>query len=397
MDFGLLPPEVNSARMYAGPGSGPWITAALAWDALAAQLHVAAASYESVISELALAWRGPSSAAMVAAAAPYQAWMTSTAGQAERTAAQARAATAAYESAFATTVAPAAIAANRTLQMSLIATNLFGQNTAAIAATDAQYAEMWAQDSTAMYVYAASSSAASQLTPFSAPRHGTESAGSTGHTAAVGHATAAASGANAQALPQSMAGAPQTLQGLATPSATAVDAAPSATPSLSEFLVGPYNPLKLYEPFGGNFDFSFQNVLADLNRQNLQLAYEGAVTRSAAGMGPAVTYSGGQPVAAGFGGSASVGNLTVPTSWVEAAPAVRPIAFTVPQANPSAAVAALTAEDQGSVFSNVGLSGLTGRALRGVDGAAGRSVGGMGGGVVGKATSATIIVIPEDD
>ena len=102
-------------------------------------------------------------------------------------------------------------------------------------------------------------------------------------------------------------------------------------------------------------------------------------------------------MAAGFGGSASVGNLTVPTSWVEAAPAVRPIEFTVPQANPSAAVAALTAEDQGSVFSNVGLSGLTGRALSGVDGAAGRSVGGMGGGVVGEATSATIIVIPEDD
>ncbi|MDD4867529.1 MAG: PPE domain-containing protein, partial [Mycobacterium sp.] len=38
MFFGLLPPEVNSARMYAGPGSGSMLTAAEAWDGLAAQL-----------------------------------------------------------------------------------------------------------------------------------------------------------------------------------------------------------------------------------------------------------------------------------------------------------------------------------------------------------------------
>ncbi|WP_141249127.1 PPE domain-containing protein, partial [Mycobacterium avium] len=27
MDFGALPPEVNSGRMYAGPGSGPLMAA----------------------------------------------------------------------------------------------------------------------------------------------------------------------------------------------------------------------------------------------------------------------------------------------------------------------------------------------------------------------------------
>jgi hypothetical protein len=38
-DFGALPPEINSARMYAGPGSDPLLASAAAWDALAAQLE----------------------------------------------------------------------------------------------------------------------------------------------------------------------------------------------------------------------------------------------------------------------------------------------------------------------------------------------------------------------
>ena len=47
MDFALLPPEVNSARMYAGPGSGPMLAASAAWDGLAADLESTAASYQS--------------------------------------------------------------------------------------------------------------------------------------------------------------------------------------------------------------------------------------------------------------------------------------------------------------------------------------------------------------
>ena len=102
MDFGALPPEINSARMYAGPGSAPMLTAAAAWDGLAEDLYSTASSYGSVVSGLTSdAWSGPSSASMAAAAAPYMAWMTSTAGQAEQAANQARAAAAAYETAFA--------------------------------------------------------------------------------------------------------------------------------------------------------------------------------------------------------------------------------------------------------------------------------------------------------
>ena len=92
MDFGLLPPEVNSARMYAGPGAGPMLAAAAAWDGLAAQLHLTAASYSSEISGLAAGWQGPSSATMTTAITPYVGWLGKAAAQAEQSAAQARAA-----------------------------------------------------------------------------------------------------------------------------------------------------------------------------------------------------------------------------------------------------------------------------------------------------------------
>ena len=128
MDFTMLPPEVNSGRMYAGPGSGPMLAAASTWDGLAAELQSTANSYESAISELTGGpWLGPSSASMAAATAPYMEWMTTTAAQAEQTATQAKAAAAAYEAAFAMTVPPPLIAANRSLLVTWIATNIFGR------------------------------------------------------------------------------------------------------------------------------------------------------------------------------------------------------------------------------------------------------------------------------
>ena len=76
MDFGNYPPEINSARMYAGAGSGPMLAAAEAWDTLAAELHSVANSYQSVVSGLTAGpWQGPASASMSAAAASYVSWL----------------------------------------------------------------------------------------------------------------------------------------------------------------------------------------------------------------------------------------------------------------------------------------------------------------------------------
>jgi PPE-repeat protein len=198
MDFGALPPEINSARIYAGPGSAPLMAAAAAWDGLAAELSSAATGYASVITELTGSpWLGPSSTAMVASATPHISWLSSAADLAEQAGAQARAAAAAYELAFGLTVPPPVIAANRALLVGLIATNFFGQNTPAIAAAEAQYTEMWAQDATAMYGYAASSASASELGPFVEPAQSTSEGGLAAQAAAVSQAAATPAGASA--------------------------------------------------------------------------------------------------------------------------------------------------------------------------------------------------------
>jgi PPE-repeat protein len=223
MDYGALPPEINSARMYAGPGAGSMLAAAAAWNGLSADLNSTAASYGSVISGLTgESWQGPASTSMAAAAAPYLTWMSATAAQIEQVANQARAAAAAYEAAFAMTVPPAVIAANRAQLMALIATNFLGQNTAAIMATEAHYGEMWAQDAAAMYGYAASSAAASTLAPFTPPKSTTNPAGLTGQSAAVAQAAGTTAGSHAQTVAStSLSTVPQTLQGLSQPSQTA--------------------------------------------------------------------------------------------------------------------------------------------------------------------------------
>ena len=223
MDYGALPPEINSARMYAGSGAGSMLVAAAAWDGLAADLNSTAASYGSVISGLTgESWQGASSTSMAAAATPYVTWMSATAAQVEQVANQARAAAAAYEAAFAMTVPPTVVAANRAQLMALIATNFLGQNTAAIMATEAHYGEMWAQDAAAMYGYAASSAAASTLAPFTAPKSTTNPAGLTGQSAAVAQAAGTTAGSHAHTVAStSLSAVPQTLQGLAQPTQTA--------------------------------------------------------------------------------------------------------------------------------------------------------------------------------
>jgi PPE-repeat protein len=236
MDFATLPPEVNSGLMYTGPGSGPMIAAAASWDSLATEVSSAASNYGSVVSNLTSGpWRGPASASMAAATAPYVSWMSSTAAQAEQAAGQAKAAAAAYETAFGLTVPPSIIAANRTLLASLISTNILGQNTPAIAATETHYAEMWAQDAAAMYGYAGSSAAASTLTPFAEPPVTTTATGAAAQAGVVARAT----GTGAQTtLSQLMTAMPVALQGLASPASSTSSGAESGFMNLLDFLAG---------------------------------------------------------------------------------------------------------------------------------------------------------------
>jgi PPE-repeat protein len=412
VDFGMLAPEVNSARMYAGPGAGPMLAAAAAWDGLAAQLHFTAASYSSVISGLAAGWQGPSSATMAAAGAPYTAWMSTAATQAEQTAIQARAAVVAYETAFAATVPPPIIAANRALLMSLIATNFLGQNTPAIAATEAHYAEMWAQDATAMFGYAGSSATASQVTPFTGPPQTTNPAAASGQAAAVAQAAGTSAGTNTQSvLTHLMSAVPQSLQSLASPAVSVAPAASAAADppsplSLLGSLTGPFSPLALVNPALGGYAFSAEpnglvsvgGAIADLSQKVSALPAAGSGGLLEGGLGSGTRLAGSPAgVSADIGRASAVGRLSVPQSWVWAAPAIKPVATVLPDSGLGAAPVMVAADDQGSVFSNMALSSVAGRALAGTGGTAARSVGVGGGAYSGQATTATIIVIPPDE
>src|SRR5580693_9015486 len=221
-DFGAIPPEINSTRMYTGPGAGPMMAAAAAWNNLAAELNTTAAASQSVISTLTDdEWRGPSAAAMATAATPYVGWMHTTAAAAQNAANQAMASAAAYEAAFTMTVPPPVVVANRVQLAALVATNILGQNTPAIAATEAHYGEMWAQDAVAMYGYAGSSATAAQVTPFTTPPQTNNPTGLTGQAGAAAQAAGTSSGTDVETLlssgPQLISEMPPTLQSLASP------------------------------------------------------------------------------------------------------------------------------------------------------------------------------------
>ena len=391
MDFALLPPEINSGRMYAGPGSGPMLAAAAGWDTLAVDLQSTATAYGSVITGLSSGpWLGPASASMAAAAAPYLAWMHTTAMQAEQAATQAKAAAAAYESAFAMTVPPPVIAANRSLLMSLIATNFLGQNTPAIAATEAAYAEMWAQDAAAMYGYAGASATASTLPPFTPPTPTTNPAGVAGQAATVAQAAGTSVGAHEQTIissgPQLISAVPATLQGLASSTSSADPAAGLTT--LAADLTAIAIPVAAVDTVAASlaapastFSGSASSASASVTTRNIATvqasldreAAQGIIRGSApgsigglgstGGLGSAGLGGGGTPpVSAGVGQAGFVGPLSVPRGWVTAAPAIRAATLALPFTSTSAAPAVM-AGTSGSLAGSMALAGMAGSAI----------------------------------
>ena len=348
LDFAQLPPEINSALIYSGPGSGPLLTAAAAWDGLAAELYSAASSYGSAIAALTDGpWQGPAASSMLTAAVPQVAWLRGRAEQAEQAAAQAVAAAGAYEAAFGETVPPPVIAANRALLMELLATNFLGQNTAAIAATEAQYGEMWAQDAAAMYGYAGTSAAASALPPFEPAAPTANPAGVASQAAAVAQATGTSGSNSAQGLDA----VPQTLSSLA-----GVTNNPNPAFSLGGIALNPEGdgivvggPLgDLLEGLTGSqtldastpfdafirlisptrlFVTTFKDI-EGLASQAMPKAAASAAKAAEAALPAAVSGAGLGSIGSiggAVGKAASIGGLSVPAVWTNAAPTAPPV------------------------------------------------------------------------
>jgi PPE-repeat protein len=422
LDFGALPPEINSGRMYVGPGSGPMLAASAAWDELAAELQSTASSYGSTIAGLTVGpWTGPSSIAMAAAASPYVTWISATAAQAEQAATQAKLAAGAYETAFAATVPPPVITANRALLMALIATNFLGQNTAAIAATEAHYMEMWAQDAAAMYAYAGSSASASQLTSFTEPPQTTNTSGTALQSAAVSQAGTLSGSNTATQLSQLITSVPNALHSLATTTTTTNTAASTAASTglslppvpaaltnwntiFSTITSGPYSLQGLASIPGGPFLSFGQTYAWGQNGQALQAfgapakAISGALAPIAAEMPHLSSASlGGGPVSGAMGRASLVGSMSVPQGWTQETQVIRTLASVLP--TNLAAVPEASLAGEGGAFSQMALSSLAGRALTASatysgGSAAASSLGGL---VEADPAAATIIVIPALD
>ncbi len=360
MSFMMFPPEVNSSLMYSGAGSGPLMAAASAWSELAADLESTAASYQAVLAQLTgSTWLGPTSARMAAATAPYVDWLATTAGQAAQTSAQASFAAAAYEGAYASTVPPAVIAANRALLAVLVATNFLGQNTPAIAATEAQYMEMWLQDGVTMDGYAAASQQAVVL-PQQTPAPSTSDGGlsadlasavqsiensvtttlnqlSTALQGLLSGNTTAGTSANSLSTAFSSAvtnvtGATTTAQsaaatsGASTATATAADAATTATGSIFPVQAAYYAtmlasmPAKMLISLSNSMGASQamqagqQAMLADVQSlvDGKLKALLGSISGQMRGFGSQIT--------AQLAGAGRMGGLSIPNGWAQAAP-----------------------------------------------------------------------------
>jgi PPE-repeat protein len=329
-DFAARPPEVNSTMIYSGAGAGPMTAAASTFSSLSSELSTNAAAYESVISQLTGAeWTGPSATAAAASAQQNISWLTTTSAQLQEAAAKATASAAAYEAAFSASIPPPVVYANRAALASLVATNILGQNTPAIAANEALYGEFWAQDATALTTYAANAAASAQVTPLAEPTQSTNPGGSAAQSAAVSNA---ASGNAANTGLNSLLGNLQS-------SASSLASPAAAQPASS--LGNLYNAVQVFFGVGAVEDSvntvdvtaSWCAMMGIAAAGTLGHFLAGApfgvtigdVTPLGAGLGFGTSLAGasggvGGATLAGMGSASSVGGMSVPAGWSAAAP-----------------------------------------------------------------------------
>jgi PPE-repeat protein len=288
-----------------------------------------------------------------------------------------------------------------------------GQNTPAIAATEALYGEMWAQDAAAMYGYAGSSAAASTVTPFESPPQTTNAAGAASQAGTVAQATGTSSSAGVQStLSQVVSSLPNALQGMAAPTAGVNPFAPwsnTATTGIAGLLnlldgqtgsaFGSFlNSTWLNGFTSGNWinpgtvspavtsafaDIGFlavagQSGIGGLNPAMLTGAAS-AQSALSAGLGHAGSAIGslgssgfgGSAVSAGVGRAALIGTMSVPHSWAAAAPAASHAAAAAP--SPAQAGGWYNPPGIEEVSSTPGVPGMPGMPMGG--GAGGRGWG----------------------
>jgi PPE-repeat protein len=387
MSFSLIPPEINSALMFTGAGSGPLLEAATAWDSLAADLESTATQYQTVVTNLTTgAWLGPSSAQMAAATAPYVAWLQGTAATAAQTGAQAKVAAAAYQSAYASMVPLPEIAANRAELATLVANNFLGQNTGAIATNEANYLDMWIQDALTMDTYQVNSQQAAALPAQAAAPQ--VASGAVANAAAAA-SPAASSSTSASTIIEGLLGDLAQLFGVtgtaaAGPTAldagtltsylgtvaTAIAADPTAAllPVQVTYYMGMLSsmPARMFMSSGSSASSAAGGTLANSSESlmaNVGKFIDGKLVNVMGGVGNQLR-SWGSAISASMAAGHHVGGLSVPNAWHGLAPEMSRAAPVLPAT--SVAAPQMTHGLPSSPFAQGLMGALAGRGMSSV-------------------------------
>ncbi|MEO8813815.1 MAG: PPE domain-containing protein, partial [Mycobacterium sp.] len=252
-----------------------------------------------------------------------------------------------------------------------------GQNASAIAAAEAHYSQMWAQDATAMYGYAASSAPAAQLTPFTPPPRTADPAGQATQAAANTHNAGNLVGSGVQTALSQLTPATSNVSMQAVPTAAAV-AAPIddvvALPSLADLGgVSAVSTIGLILA-GAAASSADQSTREILKEQNQLYGVQNDILAAIDLFSPLTPsrpegFVSGIPSAsmsAAMGEAVSAGNLSVPISWAEAAPEIRTLSYAAPLAGPAGGAApAASIGAAGTAFSQMAMAGMGGSALAG--------------------------------
>jgi PPE-repeat protein len=380
MSFSLIPPEINSALMFSGAGSGPLLEASAAWNSLATDLESTATQYQTLVTNLVTgSWLGPSSAQMASATAPYIAWLQGTAATAAQTGAQAQAAAGAYQSAYASMVPLPVIEANRTELATLVSNNFLGQNTGAIATNEAEYLDMWIQDALTMDTYQVNSQAASALPAQTAAP---QVASGAVPAAAAAATPAASSDALAVAVLNAIAalfGVPQTAHSAAVLTslggidawlpavATSVAGNPTAAllPVQATYYAGMLGstPARMFMSSGSSASSSAGSTLAstsDTLMANVGKFVDDKLTNVMGGVGNQLR-TWGSAISASLASGHHVGGLSVPNAWHGLAPEMSRAAPVLPAT--SVAAPQMTHGLPSSPFSQGLMGALAGRGM----------------------------------
>lgn len=387
MSYSIFPPEVNSTLIYTGPGSSPLLSAAAAWTALATDLSTSATSTHAVVANLTSTWTGMGSAAATTAVAPYVAWLEQASATAANNAALATQAATLFETAKSASVPPAVIAANRAMLLALISSNFFGQNTPAIAATEAQYEAMWAQDGVAMDTYAGAAQATTQAiqqqpSPQNASQPG--SAADTGGNGApvIPDPTTPGSDGSLSSWIDQIAATPgmtefgETLTSLGN------------LPLIGQYITNPTSAMSLGSS-AGMMGMRMLMMLPQLARMGAMTGATGALAGQAAGAGGTGTLmtqigdfvndklqgavgvlaghfsSATNAISAKLGQAASMGALKVPQAWSMAADGMVRAAPVLPATTVSAPIQTMSATGgiPGGPFGSALMGAMAGRGM----------------------------------